>query len=133
MITLLTFLFLFYSQENNLQVKNQWMRPGAKGMGTALYFEVENPTDKPDTLYKVTSDVSNMIQFHETYTKDDMMGMREVGEFVIEPESSLELKPGGYHIMVMKLKKDIKAGDKEEYVLHFKIAGEVFIMAEAKK
>jgi len=132
MITLLTFLFLFYSQGNNLQVKNQWMRPEAKGMGTALYFEVENPTDKPDTLYKVTSDVSNMIQLHETYTKDELMGMREVGEFVIEPKSSIELKPGGYHIMVMKLKRDIKKGDVIEFNLLFKNAGSIIIRAKSK-
>ncbi len=132
MITLLAFLFLFYSQGNNLQVKNQWMRPGAKGMGTALYFEVENPTDKPDTLYKVTSDISNIIRLHETYTKDDLMGMREVAEFVIEPGYSLELKPGGYHIMVMKLKSDIKKGDEIEFKLHFKNADSIIIRAKAK-
>lgn len=133
MITLLTFLFLFSQQATELKVSNQWMRPGAKGMGTALYFEVDNPTDSPDTLYKVTSDISNMIQLHETYTKDEMMGMREVREYVIEPGSSLVLKPGSYHIMVMKLKEDIKAGDKAEFVLHFKIAGDVSITAEVRK
>lgn len=132
MIALLTFLFLFYTQQNNLQVKNQWLRPGAKGMGTALYFEVENPTDKPDTLYKITSDISRMIQLHETYAKDELMGMREVGEFVIEPESSLELKPGGYHIMVMKLKRDIKKSDEIEFKLHFKNAGSIIIRAKVK-
>lgn len=132
MIALLTFLFLFYTQQNNLQVKNQWLRPGAKGMGTALYFEVENPTDKPDTLYKITSDISSMIQLHETYAKDELMGMREVGEFVIEPESSLELKPGGYHIMVMKLKRDIKKSDEIEFKLHFKNAGSIIIRAKLK-
>lgn len=132
MIALLTFLFLFYTQQNNLQVKNQWLRPGAKGMGTALYFEVENPTDKPDTLYKITSDISSMIQLHETYAKDELMGMREVGEFVIEPESSLELKPGGYHIMVMKLKRDIKKSDEIEFKLHFKNAGSIIIRAKVK-
>ena len=132
MIALLSFLFLFYTQQNNLQVKNQWLRPGAKGMGTALYFEVENPTDKPDTLYKITSDISRMIQLHETYAKDELMGMREVGEFVIEPESSLELKPGGYHIMVMKLKRDIKKSDEIEFKLHFKNAGSIIIRAKLK-
>ena len=132
MIALLSFLFLFYTQQNNLQVKNQWLRPGAKGMGTALYFEVENPTDKPDTLYKITSDISSMIQLHETYAKDELMGMREVGEFVIEPESSLELKPGGYHIMVMKLKRDIKKSDEIEFKLHFKNAGSIIIRAKVK-
>ncbi|MCH7723123.1 MAG: copper chaperone PCu(A)C [Bacteroidetes bacterium] len=132
MITLFAFLILFYSQGNILQVKNQWLRPGAKGMGTALYFEVENPTDKPDTLYKITSDISSMIQLHETYAKDELMGMREVGEFVIEPESSLELKPGGYHIMVMKLKRDIKKSDEIEFKLHFKNAGSIIIRAKVK-
>ena len=133
MITLITFLFLFSLQAAELQVSNEWIRPGAKGMGTALYFVVENQSDVPDTLYKVTSDVSSMIQLHETYTKDEMMGMREVGEMVIEPESSLELKPGGYHIMVMKLKRDIKVGGKAEFVLNFKNVGDILITTKAKR
>lgn len=124
---------MFSQQATELKVSDQWMRPGAKVMGTALYFVVENQSDVPDTLYKITSDVSNMIQLHETYTIDDMMGMREVGKYVIGPESSLELKPGGYHIMVMKLKRDIKAGDEAEFVLHFKLTGDVSVTAEAKK
>ncbi len=132
MITLFAFLILFYSQGNILQVKNQWVRPGAKGMATALYFEVENPTDKPDTLYKITSDISSMIQLHETYTKDELMGMRKVGKFVIKPKTSLELKPGGYHIMVMKLKKDIKKGDEIEFKLHFRNVGSIIIRAKVK-
>ncbi len=132
MITLLAFLFMFSQQATELNVSNQWMRPGAKGMGTALYFEVGNPTDKPDTLYKVTSDVSNIIQLHETYTKDELMGMREVGEYIIEPESSLELKSGGYHIMVMRLKRDINIGDKIDFTLYFRNADKISITAETK-
>jgi copper(I)-binding protein len=59
--------------------------------------------------------------------------MRKVEMIVIEGNSSFELKPGAHHIMLMKLKKNINDGDKGEFVLHFKQAGEMKITATAKK
>ena len=57
------------------------------------------------------------------------MGMREIGMVVIEAESSFDLKPGAHHIMLMKLNQDLKDGDKGDFVLHFKSAGEIKITA----
>ena len=59
--------------------------------------------------------------------------MREIGKIIIEPVSSVKLKPGGMHIMVMRLKRDIKKGDEIEFKLHFRKAGEISITAKAKK
>ncbi len=58
--------------------------------------------------------------------------MRKVDFVVIEPKSSFQLKPGSYHVMLMKIKKDIVEGDKENFVLHFKQAGKINITASAK-
>jgi len=73
-----------------------------------------------------------MVQIHETYTDGDMMGMREIGEIIIETESSVKLEPGGMHIMVMRLKKDINNGDEIEFKLYFRKAGEITLTAKAK-
>jgi len=61
------------------------------------------------------------------------MGMREVGQIVIPAKSSFELKPGAHHVMLMKLKQDIKKGYVGEVTLHFKSAGKIIIKAEAKE
>ena len=115
-----------------IKIHDAWMRPGAEKMGTALYFTIENTTDEPDTLYKVTSDISDKVQIHETYREGELNGMREIKQLVIEPNSTTEFKPGSYHIMVMKLKKDILKGDKAKFTLFFSKAGEIKIEATAK-
>ena len=99
-------------------------------MATALYFTVENNSNEADTLYSIESDVSKMVQLHETYSNGSVMGMREIGQIVINPGEKVELEPGGKHVMVMKLKKDLKIGDKVDFKLHFRKAGEIKITAE---
>jgi len=130
---LLAILFFLSPPENNIKVKDAWVRPSLENMTTALYFTIENNGSVQDTLYKVDSNISDKVEIHETYSEGDMMGMRKVDFIIIEGKSSFEFKPGGYHIMVMKLKKDIHDGDEENFILHFKQAGEIKFTAVAKK
>ena len=130
---LFAFLFILFPSDDNIKIKDAWMRPSSEKMATALYFVIENKTDTADTLYQVDSDLAERVEIHETYSEGEMMGMRKVDFIVIEGNSSFELKPGAHHIMLMKLKKDINDGDEGEFVLHFKQAGEMQITAIAKK
>jgi len=130
---LLAILFILFPPEDKIKINDAWMRPSSEKMTTALYFTIENTSEKADTLFKVTSDLAEKVEIHETYSQDDMMGMRKVYMIVIEGNSSFELKPGAHHIMLMKLKKDINDGDEGEFVLHFKQAGEMKITATAEK
>lgn len=133
MIILLVIFFVLFPSEDTIKIKNAWMRPSSEKMATALYFTIENRSEDVDTLFKVDSDLAERVEIHETYSQDDMMGMRKVDFIIINGKSSFELKPGGYHVMLMKLKKDVINGDKENFVLHFKQAGEINITATAKK
>ena len=130
MIALLTMILLIYNPGDKIIIKDQWLRPGAEKMATALYFTIENNGTEADTLYAVESSVSNKIQIHETYSLGEIMGMREIGTIVVNPKEEVKLEPGGKHIMVMKLNRDIKKGDEVEFVLHFKNAGDISITAE---
>jgi copper(I)-binding protein len=120
MFLLLLILFSVYAGNADIVISDQWMRPGAEKMGTALYFEIKNEGAVADTLYSVSTDISNMVQIHETFSSGNMMGMREIGIIVVQPDASVNLKPGGMHIMVMRLKRDIKVNDEAEFILSFK-------------
>ena len=133
MIKFLSLVFLLFISDNGIEVRDAWVRPGAEKMATALYFTVENKSDSPDTLYEGESDVSSIIQIHETFSQGDMMGMREIKALVVNPGSETILEPGGTHIMVMKLKRDLIKGDTTKFILHFKRAGEIHITAEVKE
>ena len=133
MNVLLAILFVLFPPEDKIKIKDPWMRPSSEKMATALYFVIENSSESADTLYQVDSDLAEKVEIHETYSEGDMMGMRKVDFIIIKGSSSFELKPGAHHIMLMKLKKNINDGDKGEFVLYFKIAGEIKITATAKK
>jgi periplasmic copper chaperone A len=133
MFQLLLIIFVLFPGENKIEIKDAWLRPSSQNMATALYFTIENKGTSVDTLFKVDSDIAGKVEIHETYSQGDMMGMRKVDFIVVDGKSSFDFKPGSYHIMVMKLKKDINEGDEEKFVLHFKQAGEINITAAAKK
>jgi hypothetical protein len=133
MNAILVLLLLFFPPEDKIKIKDAWMRPSSEKMATALYFTIENSGETADTLFQVDSDLAEKVEIHETYSEGEMMGMRKTDMIVIEGNSSFELKPGAHHIMLMKLKKDVKVGDEAEFVLHFKQAGEMKITAKAKK
>ena len=120
------------STGNRLEVKDAWLRTGAEGLNSALYFKIENNTTRPDTLYKVSSYIAKHIMMHETYTKNGMMGMREIKNIVVKPDSSVEFKPGSYHVMLIELTKDLKEGDEVNFTLHFKSAGKINIKAKVE-
>ena len=134
MNVLLALLLVFSNPSDKIKIVDPWMRVGAQGQATGLFFKIENNSEKADTLYKVEFELAGKVEIHETYDAgDDMMGMREVGHIVIPAKSTFELKPGAHHVMLMKLKQDIKKGFIGVVTLHFKKAGKIMIKAEAKE
>ena len=73
-----------------------------------------------------------MAQIHETYHENGLVGMRHVDYVVVPAKSGIEFKPGGYHVMLMNVKKDLKVGMKVEFELMFKHSGTVKVKAVVK-
>ena len=130
---LFLFYLIFFQGTKDITVHNAWMRPAPQSFNSALYCTIINNSETPDTLYKVTSDISDDIQIHETYVKDDMTGMRPVKNLVIAPHDSVVFKPGSYHIMMMDLKENAVSNKTKMMNLYFKKAGELNIKALIKK
>lgn len=131
---LLALLIIFSNQSDKIKIVDPWMRVGAQGQATGLFFKIENNSDKADTLYKVEFELAGLVQIHETYDAgNDMTGMREVKQIVIPAKTTFELKPGAHHVMLMKLKQDIKKGYVGDVTLYFKKAGIIKIKAETRE
>lgn len=62
-----------------------------------------------------------------------MMTMREVPSIEVPADGSVELKPGGLHIMLLDVKKTLAVGDTIEVTLTFENAGEVTVTAEVRE
>lgn len=75
-----------------------------------------------ETAYVLTSvsfSGASVVEIHETSISDGMMRMRKVSHIDIPANGSAELKPGSYHIMLIGLEKEMKAGTAETLTLTF--------------
>ena len=71
----------------------------------------------------VTTAAAATAQLHESVEKDGVATMQPVETLEIPAGGSVELKPGGYHIMLMGLKAPLKKGDMIMLELKFEHAG----------
>jgi len=113
----------------NLEVGHPWSRatpPGAKVAGG--YFSVTNNGSSPDRLLSISSEISDKAELHEMGVKDGVMTMRPVsGGLEIPAGGKVALKPGGYHLMFIGLKRQPKQGEKFPATLTFEKAGSVTV------
>ncbi len=122
-------------EKNGITVKDPYTIASKAGQMSVVYLVIMNSNDQPDTLLSALADTSIVgeTQLHIYIQKDGKTGMKQVKNIPIPAGETVELKPGGYHIMLMGLKKDINVGDTINVVLHFKNAGDLEIKAVAKE
>ena len=121
------------SNNYGIQIQKGWARPAVKYSNSALYFVIENRGSKIDTLIGAQSKVAEELEVHESFKIDnDRMGMRPAGKVAINPNSEFEFKPGGFHVMLLGVLKDLNIGDKIEAVLILKYAGKIKVQAEVR-
>ncbi len=113
---------------NGISIEGAWARPGSMGRMSAGYFLVTNFEDEPDTLKGVYSNVAQLTEIHESYEQEEgMVGMREVSEVVIQPNSTVSFEPGGLHVMFIQLTEALAENEDFELTLHFSNAGDVVL------
>jgi copper(I)-binding protein len=132
MTAIVLFISLIDLISPQIKIENAWMRIGGKGTNSALYFDIKNTSSKDDELTDVFSDIAKVVQIHETYKQGDNLGMRKVESIKIKGNSTFQLSPGGVHVMVIRLKEDLRPGDKKEFTLTFKHSGKLKIKATVK-
>lgn len=117
-----------------IEVKEAWVRevPPSSSL-TAAYMLIENRGDEDESLVGVTSPVSNYAEIHTVSVNEEGMArMQKVEAIDIPAGRKVELKPGGYHVMLIELKKPLKAGDTVELNLQFKKSGILKVTAPVK-
>lgn len=107
-----------------LELSSGWARPGAEGQSSGVYLTIHNGTASNDTLLDLSSEVANAVEIHESIENDDgTTSMRPAGKQVIRDGNKLELEPGGIHIMLMDLKRELAVGDSLSVSLEFARVG----------
>ena len=110
----------------SIQIKDAFARATNPGQSVGGgYLTIENPTASADKLMSVTYAKATSVQIHEMKMEGDKMIMRDIGTLAIPAKSKVELKPGGYHLMLMGLKEQLNDGDVIPVTLQFEKAGKV--------
>lgn len=91
-------------------VSEPWARatvPQQKATGAFMRLQ----SAVPARLVSASSPLTPNVEVHEMSMEGDMMRMRQVQAIELPAGKTVELKPGGYHIMFLNLSKQLRAGD----------------------
>ncbi|MNS92928.1 hypothetical protein D3C72_1270760 [compost metagenome] len=96
------------------------------------YVSIKNTGDSDDKLVGVESSAAGRAEIHEMAMVNDVMKMRKLDDGIVIPAGqTVELKPGGLHMMFFDVKKPFAEGDKVPVTLIFEKAGKVDIVLSA--
>ena len=99
-------------------ISNVWAKttvPG--GAVSAAYMQIKSA--KPVKLVKVETAIANIVEIHDMKMNDGVMEMKALDAVDIPANKVVELKPGGMHVMLIKVKQPINKGDKIPLTLTF--------------
>lgn len=103
-----------------ITVNKPWIRATAPGQTVSgVFMTLVNDSATAHILTAVSFSGASAAEIHETSMADGMMRMRQVSKIDIPANGSVELKPGSYHIMLIGLERDMKAGTVETLTLTF--------------
>jgi periplasmic copper chaperone A len=113
----------------DIVVETPWLRATPRGAGVAGgYMKITNNGRESDRLVAATLEGAPRVELHEMSMHGDVMQMRPLAKGVaIKPGATVELKPGGYHVMGMDLTRGFKEGEVVKGTLTFEKAGKVEI------
>ncbi|MDX2471247.1 MAG: copper chaperone PCu(A)C [SAR324 cluster bacterium] len=121
-------LKLGFNRTKAVHLNNFYAYPTIKSVPGSVYLHFENTAKKSDELLKITSKDVKTVELHETtMEKNGMMLMRQVKKLVLKSGETKPFVPGGSHIMLIGLKKNLKKGDTVDLTLQFKNAGKINI------
>ncbi len=110
-----------------VEVKNAWARPAPQGGNSAVYMEIHNAQPQPDRLVAAGTDVAEAVELHETRMEGGMHRMQKVDSIPLPPNGKVELRPGSYHIMLVRLNTPLRAGDRFPLLVRFERAGRIIV------
>ena len=111
----------------SLKISAPWARATPKGASVGGgYMTITNTGTAPDRLIGGSTGVSSKFELHEMSMDKGVMKMRPLGNGLeIKPGQTVELKPGGYHVMFVGMKEQLKPGEHFKATLEFAKAGKV--------
>lgn len=103
-----------------LTVRQPWSRPAQAGMNGVGFLTLANAGKTPVTLKGAQTPAAGKIEIHQSAMADGVMTMRrQDAGVVIPPGGEVAFAPGGYHFMLLGLKRAQGPGQKVPVTLLF--------------
>lgn len=99
-------------------VTEPWIRGTVAGQKTTgAFMQLKSATDA--ALVEAASPAAKIVEIHQMTMDGGMMKMSAVDKLALPAGKAVDLKPGGYHVMLIDLKQPLKAGDTVPVTLTF--------------
>lgn len=104
--------------QTTVNVENAWVRGTvAAQKATGAFMQITASSNA--RLVQAHSSVAAVVEIHEMAMQGDVMKMRAIKNLALPAAQTVELKPGGHHIMLMELNQQLKTGQKVSMTLVF--------------
>ena len=121
-------------KESQIILQDPWISEAMPGSDiTSGYMKIINQSGADDVLESVTSESVGVVEVHQMIHENNVMRMEKINRLPIPDGKETALSPGGYHLMLIGLKKIFKEGDSEKLVLKFKVSGAKEVVMPVKK
>jgi len=112
-----------------LAIDDAWIRSGPPNSKTfACYLKFTNTSSTEISIKELKSNAFEKIEMHSSFTEDGISSMKKLNALEIPANSTLNLKPGGYHLMLNSPNKMIKESDLIELIIYFEVEGSIKIL-----
>lgn len=107
----------------DFDIMNDGMRGDGAGMenmagvNSAAYMQIQNHSVDDIALVAAESDAADSVSFHHTQIVNDMAQMMSMDTLVVPANGEIKLAPGGMHLMLHGLKRDLSPDDRFGLVL----------------
>ncbi|MDA8110209.1 MAG: copper chaperone PCu(A)C [Betaproteobacteria bacterium] len=112
-------LFAASAWAADLTVSGAWIRHLPAGVPAGGFFTVHNLSKQDTALVGASSPDYGMVMIHKTIEEGGVSRMVEGGKIVLPAGGKVAFRPGGYHLMLMHAKHEIKVGTKIPVTLEF--------------
>ena len=101
---------------SSVEVKDSYVRATPPGLpNSGAFMTIVNNSSKDISLVSAASKIAKAVELHTHDMKDGVMKMYQVPKIDIKANSSLEFKPGGFHVMFIGLNGPLKVGEKVDF------------------
>jgi len=106
---------------------------GMAGTG-AVFMLLKNTGSEADRLIGGQTEVADVVEIHETVMEGEVMRMQMLANGLQVPaKGEVLLKPGGYHVMLIGMQRDLVVGDTFTLELQFETRGSLIVEPEVRE